>query len=214
MFIQGQEIHSVFVGTYFFEPFAYVNKCEDPWLKWFGKWSLSGLEFWNDSMLRPGCNVHYIVLLTPRSQWDSEAKTRAGWCTDTTRLWREARGFCSTTHFWWQKNHQQFEQLWNVLWNFEFFRPRCFPARPVRQCFNTWSLITPDAKRQLQSSQRAWSLNGESSQKKNLLKRTVNPVMRMGKPPKKPTSSFSLEQEDNGKTILSCEESPVMVHFA
>ena len=123
-----------FCGDILFEQLC--QKWEDLWLKWFGKWSLSGLDFWNDSMLRPGCNVHYIVLLTPRSQWDSEAKTRAGWCTDTTRLWREARGFCSTTHFWWQKNHQQFEQLWNVLWNFEFFRPRCFPAQTCAAVFN------------------------------------------------------------------------------
>ena len=138
---------------------------------------------WFDAQARLQC---YIVLLTPRSQWDSEAKTRAGWCTDTTRLWREAGGvLLQQPVFGGKKITSNFEQLWNVLWNFEFFRPRCFPARPVRQCFNTWSLITPDAKRQ-QSSQRAWSLNGEKfSKKKTCWNERKNPVMRMGKTQKK-----------------------------
>lgn len=139
----------------------------------------------------------YIVLLTPRSQWDSEAKTRAGWCTDTTRLWREAGGgFVATTHFWWHKNHQQLGATVEFVMILSALPTPLLPSSDLCGSVTTWSLITPDAKRQLQSSQRAWSLNGESSPKKNLLKRTVNPVMRMGKPRKNLTSSFSLEQED------------------
>lgn len=175
-------------------------------------WSL---DFWNDSMLRPGCNVHYIVLLTPRSQWDSEAKTRAGWCTDTPDSEEKRGGFVqqpsTKTHFWWQKKTPAIWATLECVMKFWVLPTPVASQQALCGSVSTWSYNKLPTLRQLQSSQRAWSLNGESSQKKNL-RHEQNP--RWGwETLEKPNLVF-FRARRYGKKILSCEESPVMVHFA
>lgn len=138
---------------------------------------------WFDAQARLQCSLHRAANPSkPVRLWSENKSRMMHWYNPTLK--RSRGGFVATTHFWWQKNHQQFEQLWNVLWNFEFFRPRCFPARPVRQCYN---LEFDNSRRSGCKARKGLGLSTvKVLQKKTCWNERKNPVMRMGKTPKKP----------------------------